>query len=178
MNREQQTRSEKPEPFELIIESRRPQNSRLKLLFWMLMAYLLLPLLTAVGWLLGAKIAYTEVVETAGYQGFGWKAMLLTIIVIGLLLKGWSMYNYARFARSGRRQAHPPLSPQTLSEDFEKSFEVHTDTLSDWQESAYVSLKFDEAGHIASVSPLGEEPIDTSVHAPQRPEINSDNEAN
>ena len=157
MNREQKNHSEKPEPFELIIESRRPKNSRWKLLFWMLMAYLLLPLLTAVGWFLGMRIAYTEIVETAGYQGFGWKTILLAVLVIGLLLKGWSMYNYARFARAGRRRAHPPLSPQTLSEDFEKSFEIHTDTLNDWQESAYVSLKFDEDGHIANVSPLGEE---------------------
>lgn len=176
MNQEPQTSAEQPDPFELIIESRRPQNSRWKLLFWMLMAYLLMPLLTAVGWLLGAKIAYTEVVEVAGYQGFGWKTMLLTIIVIGLLLKGWSMYNYARFARSGRRQVHPPLSPQTLSEDFEKSFEVHTDTLSDWQESAYVSLKFDDDGHIASISPLDEQPKDIPEQLDQTSETSNHEE--
>lgn len=142
------------ESVELIIEGRKPQAGRMKLLFWMLMAYLLLPLLTGFGWLLGMKIAYTEIVEVAGYQQFGWKFLLLTVLVMGLMLKGWSMYNYARFARAGRRHAPLPLSPQVLSEDFEKAFDVHTETLSDWQEAAYVSLRFDDSGHISGISPL------------------------
>jgi biofilm PGA synthesis protein PgaD len=75
-------------------------------LLWALWFYLWLPVLALIGWLLGIKIGYRELVMKHGYAEFVDQLPLYACIVLclggGLLL--WAYYNYFRFHGVERRK--------------------------------------------------------------------------
>jgi biofilm PGA synthesis protein PgaD len=81
-------------------------------LFWALWIYLWLPVLAIIGWLLGIKIAYREMVIKHGYvqlvQDLGLYALVILCLGGSLLL--WAYYNYFRFRGVERRQERPRVT--------------------------------------------------------------------
>ncbi len=88
---------------------------------WGVWAYLLMPLLSLLLWLLGVRIFYIEVIVGAGYVEFldlvgklGW-----SIVIVFLILRFWGYYNYWRFGKKNRRSSLPLDSiDQKMSEFF------------------------------------------------------------
>jgi biofilm PGA synthesis protein PgaD len=86
-------------------------------LFWALWIYLWLPVLAAVGWLLGIKIAYREMVARHGYIELVHELGLYAFVIccLGGSLLIWAYYNYFRFRGVERRQEHPRVTLEQTS---------------------------------------------------------------
>ncbi|HQL90719.1 MAG TPA: poly-beta-1,6-N-acetyl-D-glucosamine biosynthesis protein PgaD [Syntrophales bacterium] len=73
---------------------------------WGIYLYLLLPLLTLVLWVFGVQTIYDQIIGEKGYEEL---ARLLqnggiTVLVIFLIVSGWTYYNYLWFLRRGERR--------------------------------------------------------------------------
>jgi biofilm PGA synthesis protein PgaD len=112
---------------ELIIDRPNWQTTRQRLvfgsmtaIFWALWIYLWLPLLALIGWALGFKIAYYQMVVKDGYLGlFHLLGLYATVILcLGGALLIWAYYNYFRFRGVERRKERPPVLIRDLSERY------------------------------------------------------------
>jgi biofilm PGA synthesis protein PgaD len=86
-------------------------------LFWALWIYLWLPVLAAIGWLLGIKIAYHEMVMRQGYIELVHQLGLYAFIIfcLGGSLLIWAYYNYFRFRGIERRKERPRVTLEETS---------------------------------------------------------------
>ncbi len=111
----------------LIIDRPSWQTTRQRLVFgsmtavfWALWIYLWLPILALVGWALGFKIAYYQMIVKDGYIGLlellGLYA--LVIFALGAALLAWAYYNYFRFRGVERRKPRPPVGIDDLSQRY------------------------------------------------------------
>ncbi len=89
-------------------------------LVWGIWAYLLLPIINIIMWLLGFKYFHFSVIEQLGYvelQGMlvkmGW-----TVLVVFIILRVWGYYNYYRFGRRNQRSGVPKLTVEKLAEHY------------------------------------------------------------
>lgn len=143
---------------ELIIDRPGLQTKRQRLLFgsmtlvfWALWIYLWLPVLALLGWALGFKIAYYEMVTKNGYVGvlqvLGW---FITIIVcLGASLLVWAYYNYTRFHGNPRRRRVAPSTSPSLSE----RYGISPESLSRWQGERRLVLYHDADGKLIGTEP-------------------------
>jgi biofilm PGA synthesis protein PgaD len=137
----------------LIIDRPTLQTSRqrmlfgsMTLLFWALWIYLWLPILALVGWYLGVKIAYTEMVVKNGFTGLlhllGWYAAVISIM--GASLITWAYYNFARFRQVTRRKRVVIATKLTPSERYGIGAEV----LDAWSRAPRLVLLHDADGKL------------------------------
>lgn len=93
--------------------------------FWMLMLYLLLPLLTLLLWLLGIRVAWQQLYE---YQDHVDPFLLLAAPIIlaccALSLIAWAEYNRMRFSGKERRAPVPVISQAQIAADLGAGPEV------------------------------------------------------
>jgi poly-beta-1,6-N-acetyl-D-glucosamine biosynthesis protein PgaD len=92
---------------------------------WGFWVYLFLPLVNIVLWLLGARIFYLEVIDTAGYKEFLdlWGRLGWSILGVFLVLRIWGYYNYWRFGRRDRRKGISFNTHEKLAEYFQVPLE-------------------------------------------------------
>jgi poly-beta-1,6-N-acetyl-D-glucosamine biosynthesis protein PgaD len=87
---------------------------------WVLWAYLLLPLLNIVMWIVGLRFIEISVIEQLGYNEMIMLASKMGWIVLAvfLILRLWGFYNYKRFGKSSRRKSSPPVTSEQMAEHF------------------------------------------------------------
>jgi len=93
---------------------------------WGLYLYLLLPLLTLVLWVFGVKTIYDQIIGAKGYEEL---VRLLqnggiTVLIIFLIVSGWTYYNYLWFLRRGERRG----GQVKISSDVEMAGMLGTDS--------------------------------------------------
>ncbi len=142
---------------ELIIEKPEAQEPRKRLLhraitvvFWALYLYLWRPILLLVAWTLGIRLFARVMVIEEGYRDLlrllGWYA--LTIVGIGVILEGWSMYNMLRFRRNEKRTRQP--LPVTV-EQTAGYFAVPPAGLEGWREARRMTMHLTPDGKVLRV---------------------------
>jgi len=93
---------------------------------WGIYLYLLLPLFTLVLWVFGVQTIYDQIIGEKGYEEL---ARLLqnggvTVLVIFLIVSGWTYYNYLWFLRRGERRG----GQVKISSDVEMAGMLATDS--------------------------------------------------
>ncbi|MBI4683458.1 MAG: poly-beta-1,6-N-acetyl-D-glucosamine biosynthesis protein PgaD [Nitrospirae bacterium] len=88
---------------------------------WGLWAYLLLPLVNIVMWIIGLRFIEISIIEQLGYKELiglvskmGW-----IVIAVFLILRLWGIYNYKKFGKRSRRMSSPPVTIEQLAEHFQ-----------------------------------------------------------
>jgi biofilm PGA synthesis protein PgaD len=116
------------------------------LVFWAVWIYLWLPILGFVGWLLGVRLAYDQMIIKGGYVGLlhllGIYALI--ILALGASLLIWAYYNYFRFRGVDRRAARPPVSVINLSE----RYQFPAETLDRWITARRLVLHHNQEGRL------------------------------
>lgn len=87
---------------------------------WVLYVYLWLPLLTLIGWVLGIKVAYDEMIASGGIDlVFSmWFFFASVIALIGAVLLGWARINLYRFRDMERRRAADRTDTDRMAFEF------------------------------------------------------------
>jgi biofilm PGA synthesis protein PgaD len=134
-------------------------------LFWALWVYLWLPLLAFIGWVLGLKITYDEMVARAGYIELVHRLGLYSFVVfcLGASLLTWAYYNYFRFHGRERRKRRPSVSLGDLA----KRYEIAPSELERWMLAPRLLVHHNSDGRIrwAELSP-GQAAAPTLVQPP------------
>jgi biofilm PGA synthesis N-glycosyltransferase PgaC len=126
--------------------------------FWLLWAYLWLPLLALIAWALGLEQAYKYMIVEGGY----WEVLRLlgiytvVILLMGGSLVGWATYNILRYGKRGTRSGNPgqPI------EEVARYFRQGPLAVAAWRQSQRIYVHHDEKGGIAGVEMLAEgEPV-------------------
>jgi poly-beta-1,6-N-acetyl-D-glucosamine biosynthesis protein PgaD len=120
-------------------------QSFITVLFWVLFFFFMRPLIGIVGWFFGFQL-FTDIMIVQG----GYEALLElmvwyvgVIVVMGLVLKGWSLYNLFRYGRHERRTHQPePVKVEAQA----KHFQVDVDRLRNLQVARRVVLEHDGRG--------------------------------
>jgi len=140
----------------LIIEQPKLQTLRqqytsafLTLLFWILWFYLWIPLVSLVAWLFGFKLFYEHMIILKGLQGLldlaSWYG--LVILLLGLSLLGWALYNQMRFRGREKRALHEATQPRELAQ----FYQLDTALIPRLQQAKRISINHDEHGHIQKI---------------------------
>ena len=121
------------------------------LVFWALWIYLWLPLLALFGWLLGIRIAYTEMVVRHGFTLLQGKVTdYLTVVAwLGGALLVWAYYNFLRFHGSQRRRARPPVTRAEQA----SHYGIASAELARWVDARRLVVHHDEAGRLTGADP-------------------------
>lgn len=121
-------------------------------LFWVLFFFFMRPLLGMVGWFFGLQLFTEIMLVKGGYHALlellGW--YLVIIIVMGVVLKCWSLYNLFRYGRHEKRRRQP--LPITVEEQA-RHFEVDPGLLEQWQVARRVTLEHDDSGRLIQGRP-------------------------
>ncbi len=101
----------------------------LTLAFWSGFLYLLAPVATILLWYLGFKFGYAELVGAEGLKAF---SLVLTrggvlVLIITLLIIGWSYYNYMWFRIRGERRNS--RASVCFEQDFCKLYNIDLEVL-------------------------------------------------
>ncbi|MDX9709994.1 MAG: poly-beta-1,6-N-acetyl-D-glucosamine biosynthesis protein PgaD [Trichloromonas sp.] len=114
--------------------------------FWVGFAMLLRPLLTLFAWYTGAHLFTLAMIERDG-----WLSLLkvpfiypLVVVLIGIVLIGWAIYNQLRFQNNERRTRHPdPLTSVQLA----RFFQVDEEQVRHWQNRRRIVMIHDGRGN-------------------------------
>ena len=89
----------------------------LTVLAWALYAYLWLPLLTVLAWVMGVRTSYVELYVRNNHVDQSIFVVILVLAVVATaLLVGWAEYNRHRFGGPDRRAAAPDVEPHDIAE--------------------------------------------------------------
>jgi poly-beta-1,6-N-acetyl-D-glucosamine biosynthesis protein PgaD len=104
-------------------------ESLITLAFWTGFLYLLVPLVTLCLWVLGVKIAYTELIGAKGVAEFAQiiKSSGILIFFVTLIILGWTYYNYLWFRVRGERRNSRVMI--CYDEDFSALYHLDLQTL-------------------------------------------------
>ena len=120
----------------------------LTLVFWALWIYLWMPILGFIGWLLGVRLAYDQMVVKGGYVGLmhlmGIYALI--ILALGATLLLWAYYNYFRFRGQERRRPRPVVDLASLTQRYNMTAE----TLSRWTDAKRLIMHHNADGRLIS----------------------------
>ena len=114
-------------------------------IFWVLLGLLLWPLLTYGTRLQGSYLDFLTIFR---FDGFGSLfrvpfVYFLVVVLIGVILIGWSIYNLLRFRHHERRTHQPdPLTQGQLA----GFFGVEEEQVRRWQTSRRIVMDHDEQG--------------------------------
>lgn len=100
---------------DLLSSGQRARDTFLTTMLWVIYAYLWLPLVSLIAWLVGIDFAYEVVARAGGIQNLVglllWFGVALGLILT--LVTGWSGTQYFRFHRRERRISAIPLAAET-----------------------------------------------------------------
>ena len=119
-------------------------------IFWALWIYLWLPILALIGWGVGVKITYYQMVIMNGYSallhllGF----YLAIIAAMGGSLLAWAYYNYFRFRGMRRRSAVSIVMRPALS----RRYQITPEVLDGWQDARRLTMQHDALGKLMGVT--------------------------
>src|SRR5271168_4515967 len=138
---------------ELIIDRPDLQTARQRVLFgsmtvffWAIWIYLWLPILALIGWTLGFRIAYEQMVVLNGYTGLLHllKYYLAVIFCLAATLLCWAYYNFWRFRGVNRRAHAVSVGIPMLSQ----RYHVAQQTLESWTGARRLVLHHDAEGKL------------------------------
>jgi biofilm PGA synthesis protein PgaD len=120
-------------------------QSLLTLLIWVMFFFFMRPLIGLVGWFFGLQLFTDVMIVHGGYQAliellgiyFG------IIVVMGLILEGWALYNLLRYGRNEKRTRQP--IPVSIA-DQARHFDVAAEQLAHWQAARCLVLEHDDQG--------------------------------
>ena len=120
-------------------------QSVITVLFWVLFFFFMRPLIGMVGWFFGFQL-FTDIMIVQG----GYEALLEllvwyvgVIVLMGLVLEGWALYNLLRYGRHEKRTHQPePVGVEALA----KHFQIDVDQLRNLQVARRVVLEHDDHG--------------------------------
>lgn len=97
----------------------------LTLLAWAVYAYLWLPLLTVLAWVLGVRTTYVELYVRQNHLDQSiFLVLLLLAVVATSLLVGWAEYNRHKFGGPDRRLAPREVNNQDVAESLSTPMEL------------------------------------------------------
>lgn len=142
---------------ELIIDRPGMQTARqhvlfgsMTVIFWALWIYLWLPILALIGWGVGVRITYYQMVLMNGFSALlhllGY--YLAIIAVMGGSLLVWAYYNYFRFRGMRRRSAVSIVMRPALS----RRYQITPEVLDGWQDARRLTMQHDAAGKLMGVN--------------------------
>ena len=125
-------------------------QSLLTLIFWIMFFFFMRPLIGLVGWVFGLRLFSDIMIVHGGYRALlELLGIYLGIIVImGLCLKGWGIYNLLRYGRHEKRIHHP--APLDLADQAEH-FGITAVQLEKWQVARRLVLEHDDQGTLTGV---------------------------
>lgn len=122
-------------------------QSLITVLFWVLFFFFMRPLIGIVGWFFGVQLFTDIMIERGGYHALfdllTWYAGI--VVLIGLVLEGWSLYNLYRYGRNEKRK-HQPQSVK--GSEMAVYFQVDPDWLGELQAAKQVTLEHDSYGRL------------------------------
>jgi len=125
---------------------RRAGDQLLTLIMWGIYAYLWLPAISLIAWFIGIDLFYQEMVVNGGFDAFvelsAWYLVVIVLIIV--IVSGWSASNYFRFHDKNRRQQWPEVNDSEIAE----WFGIDTDRLDHLRKSDRTLLVFDEDGRL------------------------------
>lgn len=122
----------------------------LSTLGWLVWLYLFAPLLSLVAWGLGYHRLDLYVLSSTPHVLLTLGLYASAVIVAGLLLLLWAVYNLLRFGSKDRRAAAPPVSDIELVQ----AFRINRDQLAQLHAGKVMHLHHDTDGHITGVETL------------------------
>ncbi|MBW2473380.1 MAG: poly-beta-1,6-N-acetyl-D-glucosamine biosynthesis protein PgaD [Deltaproteobacteria bacterium] len=122
-------------------------QSLITVLFWVLFFFFMRPLIGMVGWIFGIQLFTDIMIERGGYHALfdllTWYAGI--VVLIGLVLGSWSLYNLYRYGRNEKRKHHPqPVQAGEIS----AFFHVDPNWLNELQASKKITLEHDAHGRL------------------------------
>ncbi len=105
---------EKPES---INRARRSVAGAVTAAGWLVYAWLWVPLLTLLAWVIGIRTAWQRLyLEQNAVDPFILAALPVIALVCGLLLIGWAEYNRTRFADADKRRRRKDVDEEAVTE--------------------------------------------------------------
>ncbi|MDX1578221.1 MAG: poly-beta-1,6-N-acetyl-D-glucosamine biosynthesis protein PgaD [Gemmatimonadota bacterium] len=136
---------------ELQTKRQRLVYSALTLTAWLFWAYLWLPLITAIGWVLGFRAFVREIVlpDPSNLVSTG-TVYLIVIAALGATLVAWSRYHVHRFRGKERRSTPPRISDAEMR----RWFGVSDETLRQLRRGSSLRVDYDaETGRLLGTAP-------------------------
>ncbi len=124
---------------------------------WLIWLYLFAPLLSLLGWVFGIQRFQVYVLFNEAHSLSTLLVYGLIIVVAGLALIGWALYNYFRFRGEDRRAAPSPVNDAQLAD----GFRIDVQQVQAVQQARISLVSHDEHGHISGVHPVDAAPRDT-----------------
>jgi biofilm PGA synthesis protein PgaD len=120
--------------------------------FWLIWAYLWVPLLALIAWAVGLEQAYKYMFVLGGYEEvLGLLGVYtLIILIMGGSLVAWAGYNILRFGRHPKRAASAPPTLQEVARHFRQG----PLAVESWRQAQRLQVMHDEKGGIARVDVL------------------------
>lgn len=119
----------------------------LSTLGWLVWLYLFAPLLSLVAWALGYRQLDVYVLSSTPHMVLTLGLYVGAIVVAGLLLVLWAVYNLMRFGSKDRRSPAPAISQGDLAH----AFRIDENQLERLQAGKVLRLHHDADGHITDV---------------------------
>ena len=127
------------------------------LLFWVLFAYFVRPVVTIAVWVIGYWRFHDVMIENHGMEHLVRLLLIYALIILGmsLTLIAWSLYNLLRFGHHEKRITSPSAAtPEMLAE----YFMVKPDDVLTWQSARRLVIYFDASGRIVNADCTPEQP--------------------
>lgn len=124
----------------------------LTFVFWVVWAYLWLPLLALVAWAAGLEQAYKYMIVLGGYEEVIGLLGVYTLIILlmGGSLVGWAAYNILRYGKRAKRSSSEPPGLEEVARHFGQGAQA----VAGWRKAQRLSVSHDEKGAIARVDVL------------------------
>ena len=122
-------------------------QSLITVLFWVLFFFFMRPLIGVVGWCFGVQLFTDIMIEQGGYHLlFEWLTWYAGVVVlIGLVMGCWSLYNLYRYGRNEKRKNHPQPAQ---AEEIAAFFQIDPDWLNELQAAKKITLQHDVHGRL------------------------------
>jgi len=120
-------------------------QSFITVLFWVLFFFFMRPLIGMVGWYFGFQLFTDIMIAQGGYEAL--LELLVwyvgVIVLMGLILEGWALYNLFRYGRNEKRTNQPePVKVEAVA----RHFQIDVDRLRNLQVARRVVLEHDDRG--------------------------------
>jgi len=148
-----------PKALELIID--RPENQPrfyraafglVTLAFWAMWVYLMMPVVTLLGWAFGVSRFVNVMIVQGGLNDvtrlLGWYLLVAFTLCGSLIL--WAIYNWVRFHGATRRSNAPCV---LANAQVAVALGVEESVLAGWQELKRLEVDFDDEGRFTAIRP-------------------------